>query len=130
MIDWNYDLIRTINEHYNKILNPSVDLMFFIRNFEAIYRMSISDNIILPDIFQDVMCYTQNGINAKHKILLSKEEEFTLENIIEPQRDVQLHNRHEAYDKSLDEYYDFIIKEVVEFVDKYPHWNKLIIRKQ
>ncbi|MDO5826181.1 MAG: hypothetical protein Q4Q22_07360 [Methanosphaera sp.] len=130
MIDWNYDLIRTINEHYNKILNPSVDLIYFIRNFEEIYRMSISDEILLPDIFQDVMLYTFNGINAKNKIILSENEEFIINNVLEQKRVVQQQKRQEAYEKDLDSYYKFIIDEVIEFVERYPFWSQLIIRKE
>lgn len=130
MIDWNYDLIRTINEHYNKILNPSVDLIYFIRNFEEIYRMSISDEVLLPDIFQDVMLYTFNGINAKNKIILSENEEFIINNVLEQKRVVQQQKRQEAYEKDLDSYYKFIIDEVIEFVEIYPFWSQLIIRKE
>ncbi|RAP54465.1 MAG: hypothetical protein BZ137_02215 [Methanosphaera sp. rholeuAM130] len=130
MIDWNYDLIRTINEHYNKILNPSVDLIYFIRNFEEIYRMSISDEVLLPDIFQDVMLYTFNGINAKNKIILSENEEFIINNVLEQKRVVQQQKRQEAYEKDLDSYYKFIIDEVIEFVERYPFWSQLIIRKE
>lgn len=130
MIDWNYDLIRTINNHYNRILNPSVDLFYFIRNFEEIYRMSISDEVLLPDIFHDVMLYTLNGVNAKNKIIISEEEQFILETVLEQRRVIQQENRQKAYEEGLDAYYKFIVDEVIEFVEAYPFWNQLIIRKQ
>ena len=129
MIDWNYNLIQTINNHYNNILNPSVNLTYFIKNFEQIYRMSISDEEILPDVFQDVMCYTFNGVNARHKIILSSEEEFIVDTILAQKRAIQQKNRHDAYEKGLDSYYKFLIDEVVEFVNRYPFWNELIISK-
>ena len=130
MIDWNYDLIRTINNHYNRILNPSVDLFYFIRNFEEIYRMSISDEVLLPDIFHDVMLYTLNNVNARNKIIISEEEQFILDNILEQKRVIQQENRQKAYEKGLDAYYKFIVDEVIEFVELYPFWSQLIIRKQ
>ncbi len=130
MIDWNYDLIRTINNHYNRILNPSVDLFYFIRNFEEIYRMSISDEVLLPDIFHDVMLYTLNNVNARNKIIISEEEQFILDNVLEQKRVIQQENRQKAYEKGLDAYYKFIVDEVIEFVELYPFWSQLIIRKQ
>ncbi len=130
MIDWNYDLIRTINNHYNRILNPSVDLFYFIRNFEEIYRMSISDEVLLPDIFHDVMLYTLNNVNARNKIIISEEEQFILDNVLEQKRVIQQENRQKAYEKGLDAYYKFIVDEVLEFVELYPFWSQLIIRKQ
>ena len=117
MIDWNYDLIRTINNHYNRILNPSVDLFYFIRNFEEIYRMSISDEVLLPDIFHDVMLYTLNNVNARNKIIISEEEQFILDNVLEQKRVIQQENRQKAYEKGLDTYYKFIVDEVIEFVE-------------
>lgn len=130
MIDWNYNLIRTINDHYNRILNPSINLIYFIRNFEEIYRMSISDEILLPDIFQDVMMYTLNDVNARNKILLSKEEQFKLDTVLDQKRIVQQENRQKAYEEGLDAYYKFIVDEVIEFVEVYPFWNQLIIRRR
>lgn len=130
MIDWNYDLIRTINNHYNIILNPSVDLFYFIRNFEEIYRMSISDEVLLPDIFHDVMLYTLNNVNARNKIIISEEEQFILDNVLEQKRVIQQENRQKAYEEGLDAYYKFIVDEVIEFVELYPFWSQLIIRKQ
>ena len=130
MIDWNYDLIRTINDHYKSIMNPSVDLMYFIRNFEEIYHMSLSDKVLLPDIFHDVMCYTLNGVNARHKILLTAEEEMIWENYLEEKRNVQLKKRHDAYDRGVDDYYKFMVNEVLAFVERYPFWDKLIIEKK
>ncbi|AWX32170.1 hypothetical protein [Methanosphaera sp. BMS] len=130
MIDWNYDLIRTINNHYNRILNPSVDLFYFIRNFEEIYRMSISDEVLLPDIFHDVMLYTLNNVNARNKIIISEEEQFILDNILEQKRVIQQEKRQKAYEEGLDAYYKFIVDEVIEFVELYPFWSQLIIRKQ
>lgn len=130
MIDWNYDLIRTINNHYNRILNPSVDLFYFIRNFEEIYRMSISDEVLLPDIFHDVMLYTLNNVNARNKIIISEEEQFILDNVLEQKRVIQQENRQKAYEEGLDAYYKFIVDEVIEFVELYPFWSQLIIRKQ
>lgn len=129
MIDWNYNLIQSINKHYDIILDPSVDLMYFIKNFEEIYRMSISDEVLLPDIFQDVMSYTFNGINARHKLVLSEEENFKLDTVLAEKRVIQQAKRHEAYDKGLDDYYDFIIGEVIEFVEIYPFWSQLVVRR-
>ncbi|MBO7718980.1 MAG: hypothetical protein J6S29_02390 [Methanosphaera sp.] len=130
MIDWNYNLIRTINDHYNRILNPSINLIYFIRNFEEIYRMSISDEILLPDIFQDVMMYTLNDVNARNKILLSEEEQFKLDTVLDQKRIIQQENRQKAYEEGLDAYYKFIVDEVIEFVEVYPFWNQLIIRRR
>lgn len=130
MIDWNYNLIQTINDHYNTILNPGINLNYFIRNFEQIYRTSIADEVILPDIFQDVMCYTFNGINAKDKLILSSKEEEILDSILIDKRLEQTAKRQEAIEKSMDEYYKFMIEEVLEFVDKYPYWSELIIERK
>ena len=92
--------------------------------------MSISDEILLPDIFQDVMMYTLNDVNARNKILLSKEEQFKLDTVLDQKRIVQQENRQKAYEEGLDAYYKFIVDEVIEFVEVYPFWNQLIIRRR
>lgn len=92
--------------------------------------MSISDEILLPDIFQDVMMYTLNDVNARNKILLSKEEQFKLDTVLDQKRIIQQENRQKAYEEGLDAYYKFIVDEVIEFVEVYPFWNQLIIRRR
>ena len=92
--------------------------------------MSISDEILLPDIFQDVMMYTLNDVNARNKILLSEEEQFKLDTVLDQKRIIQQENRQKAYEEGLDAYYKFIVDEVIEFVEVYPFWNQLIIRRR
>lgn len=128
MIDWNAREITLMDKHYQEILNPSVNLIYFCRHFEEIYSMTIDDEILLPDIFNDITYYTSNGINARYKVLIHpKKEEETLEKLL-PERMKQRAKRQEAHNKGLEEYYDFMIGEVEEFIRIYPFWKELLRR--
>lgn len=125
MIDWDVYEIEQIDNHFRKILHPSVNILFFCKNFEQIYYMALNDEVLLPDIFNDITFYTLNGINAKYKILFSPNEEEIIERLL-PQRMRQRARRQEAHNKGLKEYYEFMMEEVMEFVEKYPFWKELI----
>lgn len=126
MIDWDMKLIEKIDQHYNEIISPSVNLIYFCRHFEEIYRMTLDDEVLIPDIFNDITFYTYNGINAKYKMLFfAKHEEQTTEKLL-AKRMEQRAKRQEARQKGLDEYYSFMIEEVQDFIKKYPFWNNLL----
>ena len=124
MIDWDFIEIEKIDKHYKEILNPSVNLKYFCNHYEEIIRISMAEEVLLPDIFNDITYYTLNGINARYKVLLVNEEEVT-EKLV-PQRMKQRAQRQEARYKGIGEYYKFMMREEIEFVEKYPFWKDLI----
>lgn len=129
MIDWDMKEILEIDKHYKKVLNPSVNLIYFCRHFEEIYRMTANEKEIIPDIFNDITYYTFNGVNARYKLLFGAEEDKEISEVLLIKRMKQRAKRQEARNKGLDEYYDFMIKEVEEFVVKYPFWKELLWHK-
>ena len=126
MIDWDLYEIEKIDRHFRQMLHPSVNLLFFCRNFEQIYPMTISDEVLLPDIFNDITYYTINGVNARYKVLISTKDNEDIAEKLLPERMKQRARRQEAHNKGLDEYYEFMMNEVIEFVEKYPFWKQLI----
>lgn len=128
MIDWDAKTITLMDKHYQEILNPSVNLIYFCRHFEEIYTMAMNEEVLIPDIFNDIMYYTSNGINARYKVLYSLKKEEEISEKLLPQRMKQRAKRQKAHNNGLDEYYDFMMKEVEEFVKKYPFWKELIRR--
>lgn len=126
MIDWDVKTITLMDKHYQEILNPSVNLIYFCRHFEDIYTMTMNEEVLLPDIFNDITYYTSNGINARYKVLyFPKREEEITEKLL-PQRMKQRAKRQEAHNQGLDKYYAFMMKEVEDFVKRYPFWKDLI----
>ena len=118
--------IEKIEKHYQEILSPSVNLTYFCRHFEDIYRMAMDEEVLIPDIFNDITYYTINGINARYKLLFfPKFEEETTEKLL-AKRMRQRAERQEARNKGLENYYEFMINEVIEFVERYPFWNVLL----
>jgi asparagine synthetase A len=128
MIDWDVKNITMMDKHYKEILHPSVNLIYFCRHFEEIYTMTMNEEVLLPDIFNDIMFYTSNGINARYKVLYSPKKEEEISEKLLPQRMKQRAKRQKAHNNGLDEYYDFMMKEVEEFVKKYLFWKELIRR--
>ncbi len=126
MIDWDAREIIKLDEHYMEILNPSVNLVYFCKHFEEIYTLTMNEEVLLPDIFNDITYYTLNGINARYKILYSPKKEEEIAEKLAPEREKQRIKRQEAYNKGLTEYYDFMVEEVQGFVKKYPFWKDLI----
>ncbi len=126
MIDWDYTEIEKIDKHYKEILNPSVNLIYFCNHYEEIIRISMAEEVLLPDIFNDITYYTINGVNARYKVLVVDEENIS-EKLL-PQRMKQRAQRQKAHNMGINEYYQFMIKEVEEFVEKYPFWKDLIRR--
>lgn len=88
--------------------------------------MTISDEVLLPDIFNDITYYTINGVNARYKVLVSTKDNEDIAEKLLPERMKQRARRQEAHNKGLDEYYEFMMNEVIEFVEKYPFWKQLI----
>lgn len=123
-MDWDFIEIEKIDKHFKEILNPSINLIYFCNHYEEIIQICMDDEVLLPDIFNDITYYTLNGINARYKVLLVNEEEVTGKLL--PQRMKQRAQRQEAHNKGIDEYYKFIMGEVLEFVEKYPFWKDLI----
>lgn len=115
-----------MDKHYQEILYPSVNLIYFCRHFEEIYTMTMNEEVLLPDIFHDVMFYTLNGINARYKVLYSPKKEEEITEKLLPQRMKQRANRQEAHNNGLDSYYSFMMGEIEEFVKRYPFWKDLI----
>ncbi len=126
MIDWDAKEITMIDKHYQEILDPSVNLIYFCHHFEEIYTMTMNDEILMPDIFNDITYYTSNGINARYKILISPKKEEEVQQKLLPHRMKQRAKRQEAHNKGLKDYYDFMIKEVEEFIKIYPFWKELL----
>ena len=125
MIDWDMSYIRELEDHYNEIFDGQLNLIYFTQNFEYIYRLSLREKYLLPDLLQDVMLYTFNGINARDKIMYSEKELEIIEEVLEEKRINQRMRRHDAIDKSLDSYYEFLQNELREFSKKYPFWSKV-----
>ena len=55
MIDWDTKTITLMDKHYQEILKPSVNLIYFCRHFEEIYTMAMNEEVLIPDIFNDIM---------------------------------------------------------------------------
>ena len=126
MIDWDIKEIEKIEQHYKKTLNPSLNLTYFCRHFEEIYRLLTDEEELLPDILNDITYYTINGINAKYKVLISADTDKQQTEKLLARRMKQRAQRQEARNKGLTEYHNFIIKEVAEFIKKYPYWKELL----
>ncbi|WP_323735554.1 hypothetical protein PXD04_06550 [Methanosphaera sp. ISO3-F5] len=126
MIDWDIKEIEKIEQHYKKTLNPSLNLTYFCRHFEEIYRLLTDEEELLPDILNDITYYTINGINAKYKVLISADTDKQQTEKLLARRMKQRAQRQEARNKGLTEYHKFIIKEVAEFIKKYPYWKELL----
>lgn len=126
MIDWDAKTITLMDKHYQEILNPSVNLIYFCRHFEEIYTMAMNEEVLIPDIFNDIMYYTSNGINARYKVLYSPKREEEITEKLLPQRMKQRAKRQEAHNKGLNYYYAFMVEEVEDFVKRYPFWKDLI----
>lgn len=125
MIDWDVDEIERMDEHYSKVMNPSVNFKYFCRHFEEIYRMSLEDEVLMPDIFNDITFYTFNGVNARYKLLTTSNNDDVTEKLV-PQRMKQRAQRQEAHNRGVEAYYEFVIREVEEFVERYPFWKELL----
>ncbi|MBR0471918.1 MAG: hypothetical protein IJI98_04390 [Methanosphaera sp.] len=126
MIDWDIKEIEKIEQHYKKTLNPSLNLTYFCRHFEEIYRLLTDEEELLPDILNDITYYTFNGINAKYKVLISVDKDKQQTEKLLARRMKQKAQRQEARNKGLTEYHNFIINEVEEFIKKYPYWKELL----
>lgn len=126
MIDWDIKEIEKIEQHYKKTLNPSLNLTYFCRHFEEIYRLLTDEEELLPDILNDITYYTFNGINAKYKVLISADKDKQQTEKLLARRMKQRAQRQEARNKGLTEYHNFIINEVEEFIKKYPYWKELL----
>ena len=126
MIDWDMEEIEKIDKHYRKILHPSVNLEYFCIHFEEIYRMAVEEEVLIPDIFNDITYYTYNGVNARYKLLFSADYEDDIAERMVEKRMFQRANRQASRNRGLQEYYDFMIEEVKNFVEKYPFWSPLL----
>lgn len=126
MIDWDFDEIDKIDKHYRKVLKPGINFNYFCRHFEEIYRMSIDDELLIPDIFNDITYYTFNGINAKDKLLFVADKEKEVTEKLLAKRMAQRAQRQESRNRGMEYYYQFITGEVEEFVKKYPFWKELL----
>lgn len=125
MIDWDISYIQELEDHYNEIFEEHLNLVYFTNNFENIYRLTIRDKFLLPDLFHDVMLYTFNGINARDKMMYSEKELEILEEVLEEERINQRKKRHDVIDKNLEAYYEFLQEELREFIKKYPFWENV-----
>lgn len=126
MIDWDYERIDDMQKHYDEVFDPQVDFHYFTRNFEEIYRMSLYDGVLLPDILNDVTYYTTNGVNAKDKILFPPTFNDSLLKRISEDLKTQRDRRMNALGRGITTLYRFQVKEVVDFVKRYPQWSDLI----
>ncbi|WP_455645646.1 hypothetical protein [Methanosphaera sp.] len=126
MIDWDINMIKQVDEHYNSIFNPQVNFFYFAKRFEAIYNLVTSDGEILPDLFNDITYYTINGINAKYKVLVPISDEVRDE--ILAKRVVQKANREKALNEGIESYYDFLFDDIMKFIKLYPEWKLLLLK--
>lgn len=125
MIDWNSRAILKIEDHYNELFNPKLNLEYFSKHYEEIYRVITPEGEILPDLLNDITYYTTNGINARYKILLPKLDKKTEKKLI-VNRMRQKAKRRSALERSIYSYYRFLLCEIIDFTKKYPHWNKIL----
>ena len=126
MIDWDFNEIDKIDKHYRKVLKPAINFNYFCRHFEEIYLMSIDDELIIPDIFNDITYYTFNGINAKDKLLFAADKEKKVTEKLLSKRMAQKARRQASRNMGMESYYKFITGEVEAFVKKYPFWKELL----
>lgn len=130
MIDWDIQYIEEIQHHYNEVFDGKLNLIYLIHNFEQIYRLSLRDKILLPDLFQDIMLYTFNGVNARDKFLYSDKEIEIIDEFLEEERIKQRQRRDEAISNGLDDYYNFLQDELRFFVKEYPFWSRVFEEKK
>lgn len=130
MIDWDIKELEKIEKHYKTILNPSINITYFCRHFEEIYILITNEEELLPDILNDLTYYTINGINAKHKILFGADIDKEVTEKLVNKRMKQIAHRQEAREEGLTEYYNFMTREVEDFVSKYPFWKELLSYKK
>ncbi|OED29629.1 hypothetical protein [Methanosphaera sp. WGK6] len=124
MIDWDVKMIKLVDEYYNSIFNQKIDFIYFVNHFEPIYRSITYDGNILPDLFNDITYYTVNGVNAKYKVLVPVSDDIW-EDIL-AKRVVQKSYREKAWNSSLDDYYDFLLDEIIELIRVYPELDLLL----
>lgn len=129
MIDWDIRELEKIEKHYKTILNPSINITYFCRHFEEIFVLLTSEEELLPDILNDLTFYTLNGVNAKYKILIAAERDKEVTEKLLIKRMKQRADRQKARNKGLSDYYNFIISEIEEFIEKYPFWKDLLFYK-
>ncbi|RAP53440.1 MAG: hypothetical protein BZ138_00915 [Methanosphaera sp. rholeuAM270] len=126
MIDWDKKSIERIDRHYREVLYPSINFTYFCRHFEEIYKVLLNEEEILPDILNDITFYTFNGINARYKILVNADEDKkNAEKLLSKITEQKL-KRQEARNRGLSEYHSFIIREVEDFIEKYPFWKEML----
>lgn len=128
MMDWDYDEIEKIQNHYNKLFPVKLNLFFFIQHYEDMYKYTLNDMNILPDLLDNISYYTKNGVCAKHKILLHPKDEEKAEKLF-IKRHKQREKRSKSLEKGLMNLYLFQIREIEDFIKLYPQWKDLISKK-
>lgn len=125
MIDWNIKEILNIQDHYNEIFTQNLDLIYFVKHFEEIYRWIYDDVVILPDLLNDITYYTVNGVNAKDKMIFNIDDDKIISEKLMNKKLKQKQLRHDAINRGLKDYYNFLNNELVNFIEKYPQWKQI-----
>lgn len=126
MIDWDIDSIKKVESHYNNIFNPKLDLIYFTKTFESMYRFITNEGEVLPDLLNDLTYYTKDGINAKYKLIMPTIDDDKTKSELARHRLKQKIFRKEALEKSVDSYFNYLLEDIEEFTDKYPQYQNIL----
>ena len=122
---WNYEKLERMTQEGNKYTKVKLDYITLAKYYEQIVLITRKNGEVIPLLFDDVrLAYNGNPLDDMN--LPEIPEEFIEQyNQLENNRKV-MHIKHFSRDISHEAGFDFISNEVLDFIEKYPQFKKII----
>lgn len=122
---WNYEKLERMTQEGNKYTKVKLDYITLAKYYKQIVLITRKNGEVIPLLFDDVrLAYNGNPLDDMN--LPEIPEEFIEQyNQLENNRKV-MHIKHFSRDISHEAWFDFISNEVLDFIEKYPQFKKIV----
>ncbi|PAV06844.1 hypothetical protein [Methanosphaera cuniculi] len=127
MINWNYEKLESMTEKSSTYNSITIDYKILAENFEEIVVLLHTNGETIPLEFEDLNVACKGNMYDKIELPNIAEECKQKRQQLEEERN-HMKLKHFSRDISHEEWFEFIDKEVLEFIKKYPQYEKIIIK--
>lgn len=128
MINWNYEKLESMTQKSSTYNNITIDYKVLAENFEEIVVLLHKEGMPVPLEFEDLnIACKGNMYNEIELPDIAKECKEKREELEKVRNMMKL--KHFSRDISHEEWFEFIDQEVIEFIEKYPQYEKILIKE-
>lgn len=123
--NWNYEKLKQMNNQEIEYTKIKLDYMKLAEKIEEILIITRKNGDVIPLVFDDVKLAYNGNLLSDLNLPKIPDEYLDKYNQLDNNRKV-MHLKHFSRDISHDAWFDFLDKEVNDFIKKYPQFKNII----